>query len=134
MSNYKMYYSRSNNKPSYKITTSTDGTSNNTAYGLPTASSQNPLNSTRSYFGKDVVQVPAANPDNPGVAPPNFKPDPNWQTHPPGTIIDNVAGGLGTIIDASGKALGNITGGLTMPITIGLAVGGVVLVLILLKK
>ena len=73
---------------------------------------------------------PAANPDNPSVMPPGYVYKGPHQNSPLSGIMQGASNFLGDI----SKAGGNLLSGLTMPLTIGLVVGGVVLVLILLKK
>ena len=136
MSNYKMYYN-SSNKPSYKITTSINPPSNGiiltpskntSALGLPPALNQNPVdkatrNLTWDQVYNDITSIPAYI----------------------GSQIDKITSVPGQIVNTGNKtitSLGNnvvdlgtnLSSNLSTPLTIGLAVGGVVLVLILLKK
>ena len=88
-------------------------------------------NSSIWYPGQQPQRVPSANPSNPSVPPPGFVPKgPSPTPTPLGGIIQNVSDIPGEIIGAGG----NLLSGLTMPLTIGLAVGGVALILILSNK
>ena len=144
MSNYKMWYSSSNNKPSYKITTSTGGviqnmggasnniilppSNNNTALGLPTAPSQNPWDKTTRNLTWDQVWTDITS------IPSFYASQIDKLTSVPSQIVNTgskTVTGLGQNVVDLGT---NVSNNLSTPLTIGLAVGGVVLVLILLKK
>ena len=138
MSNYKMWYSSSKNTPSYKITskvispTSSNNIiqppSNNTAYGFPIASSRNPLDTTTRNLTWDQVWTDITS------IPSFYASQIDKLTSVPGQIVDTgskTVTGLGQNVVDLGT---NVSNNLSTPLTIGLAVGGVVLVLILLKK
>ena len=144
MSNYKMWYSSSNNKPSYKITKSTGGviqnmggasnniilppSNNNTAFGLPMAPSQNPWDKTTRNLTWDQVWTDITS------IPSFYASQIDKLTSVPSQIVNTgskTVTGLGQNVVDLGT---NVSNNLSTPLTIGLAVGGVVLVLILLKK